>query len=98
MTALNIQQRKYLKGLAHHLKPVVTIGANGLSAAVVEELNLSIAHHELMKIKLPAGDKAEREALLEAACQSVDAFPVTLIGRTGVMFRAAKESRFQLPR
>ena len=98
MTTLNIQQRKYLKGLAHHLKPVVTIGANGLSAAVVEEIEQSITHHELMKIKLPAGDKTEREALLNQACESVGAFPVTLIGRTGVMFRAAKKSRFELPR
>ena len=97
MSALNVKQRKYLKGLAHHLKPVVTIGANGLTKAVVEEMDQSIAHHELMKIKLPAGEKSEREALLEEACQAVDAAPVTLIGRTGVMFRAAEKSRYQLP-
>ena len=97
MKTLNARQRKYLKSHAHHMKPVVAIGGKGLTDAVVEELETSIAHHELLKIKLPAGDKTEREALLEAACVAVDASPVTMIGRTGVLFRPATDSRFQLP-
>jgi RNA-binding protein len=97
MKTLNTRQRKYLKGLAHHLKPVVTIGGKGLTATVVEELETSIAHHELMKIKLPAGSRSERETLLGEACSAVHASAVTLIGRTGVLFRAAPKSRFQLP-
>lgn len=98
MTALNVKQRKHLKGLAHHLKPVVTIGARGLTAAVIEELDQSIAHHELMKVKLPAGEKAEREALLAAVCEAISAAPVALVGRTGILFRAAEKSGFRLPR
>ncbi len=97
MNTLTTRQRKYLKGLAHHLKPVVTIGGKGLTDAVVAELEQGVAHHELMKIKLPAGDKAEREALLQSASEAVNAAPVNLIGRTGVIFRAAKPSRFTLP-
>ena len=97
MDKLTNRQRKYLKSRAHHLKPVVTIGGMGLTDAVVDEQENSIAHHELLKIKLPAGEKGERESLLQAACSAVKASPVTLIGRTGVIFRAAQESSFQLP-
>ena len=97
MDKLTNRQLKYLKGRAHHLKPVVTIGGKGLTDAVVDELETSIAHHELLKVKLPAGDKGERESLLQAACSAIKASPVTLIGRTGVIFRAAPESSFQLP-
>lgn len=98
MNTLSTQQRKYLKGLAHTLKPVVTIGSDGLSPGVVEELSRNIAHHELMKIKLPAGDKAGRESMLNAACDAVGAAAVTLIGRTGIMFRAGEKPRIRLPK
>ena len=97
MKTLSVRQRKYLKGRAHSLKPVVTIGPGGLSPGVVEELARNIAHHELMKIKLPAGGKAERRAMLDAACNAVGAAAVTLIGRTGIMYRAAENTRIRLP-
>ena len=58
MKTLSVRQRKYLKGRAHSLKPVVTVGPGGLSPGVVEELARNIAHHELMKIKLPAGGES----------------------------------------
>ena len=61
MKTLSVRQRKYLKGRAHSLKPVVTVGPGGLSPGVVEELARNIAHHELMKIKLPAGGKRNEE-------------------------------------
>ena len=97
MNTLSAQQRKYLKGLAHSLKPVVTIGPGGLSPGVVAELDRNIARHELMKIKLPAGEKAGRRAMLDAACDAVGASAVTLIGRTGILYRAAENARIRLP-
>ena len=97
MITLTSRQRKYLKGRAHHLKPVVTIGGKGLTDPVIEELEASIAHHELLKVKLPAGSKEEREALMRGLCNAVSAAPIALIGRTGVLFRAAPESGFELP-
>jgi len=94
---LSIQQRKYLKGLAHDRKPLVTIGQNGLTEAVIAELEQTLAHHELIKIKLPAGDKAIRVEMLEIICKKLKASMVNLIGRTGVIFRQAEKSRITLP-
>lgn len=97
MKSINSHQRKYLKGQAHTLNPVVTIGQNGLTDAVVAEVNQAVDHHELIKIKLPAGDKASRMAQLESAGKQVDAIVVTLIGRIGIIFKQAETSRFTLP-
>ncbi|MGB5707595.1 MAG: YhbY family RNA-binding protein [Arenicellales bacterium] len=94
---LNNQQRKYLKGLAHNRKPVITVGQNGLTPSLMEELQQTLAHHELIKIKLPAGDKAIRKEMLETICKQTDASLVTLIGRNGVIFLQAKKSRIALP-
>jgi len=54
--ALNIRQKKYLRQQAHARKPVVTVGNQGLSAAVLAEVRIALRTHELLKIKLPAGN------------------------------------------
>lgn len=95
---LTNHQKKYLKGLAHSKKPVVTIGNKGLSASVREELHLAMEHHELIKIKLPAGEKLDRQQLLEAVCTQCNAVLITLIGRTGVVFRQAEQGKITLPK
>lgn len=51
---MEAKDRSRLKARAHHLKPVVTIGAAGLSEAVLMELGLALDHHELIKVKTGA--------------------------------------------
>lgn len=97
-TKLNQTQRKYLKALAHNKNPVVSIGNKGLTEAVTGEIKVALDHHELIKIKLPAGEKAMRNEMLERICVSCNAGMVTLIGRIGVIFKAAKDSRITLPK
>ena len=94
---LSNQQRKFLKGLAHDRKPVVTVGQNGLTEGLLEELRETLAHHELVKIKLPAGEKGMRVDMLESICQQTGATLITLIGRNGVIFLQAKKSKINLP-
>ena len=51
---LSTKQKQHLKGLAHSLKPVVLMGANGLTEAVLAEIELALNHHELMNNRPPA--------------------------------------------
>ena len=48
------------------LKPVVIIGSAGLSAAVVREIDLSLEHHELMKVRLGGVDRETKQRLIAA--------------------------------
>lgn len=82
---------KYLKGLAHQLNPVVTIGNNGVTAAIIEEIARALADHELIKVKIPAGSKPEREVMIQALAQATDSIAVTSIGRMCVLFRKNPE-------
>ena len=65
---LSESQKKRLRGLGHKLKPVVTIGTAGLTSSVLEEFTQSIGHHELMKVKISAGDRDERDRIVEQLC------------------------------
>lgn len=94
--SLTGKQRHYLRGLAHHKKPVVLIGDAGLSAAVLNEIELALNHHELVKIKLRA-DREEREQMLARICEQTGAEAVQLIGQMAVVFRPADPPQIHLP-
>ena len=86
-------QRRWLKKQAHHLKPVVQLGAAGLSEAVLAEIELALAHHELIKVRVPGGDHAERDAIVDAIAERAQADLVQRIGNTASYFRANPERR-----
>ncbi len=94
---LNSRQRKFLQAQAHSLNPVVMLGNDGISEGVIKELDSSLEHHELLKVRVNAGDTRKEQA--EQLATAVNAELVQLIGRVAVLFRQRKEdSRFVLPR
>lgn len=94
---LSNQQKKFLRARAHPLNVVLTIGAKGLTPALKEEAELTLAKHELIKIKLPAVDKKAKQAMLNILCNELNSSFVQLIGRVGVLYRAAKPAIITLP-
>ena len=95
--ALNTKQRQFLKAQAHALNPVVMLGSDGLSENVIKEIDSSIEHHELIKVKLNAGEGRKEQA--QQLADAVHAELVSVVGRTAVLFRQDEEaSRFILPR
>jgi RNA-binding protein len=97
MLELTPQQRKYLKAQAHNLKPVVMIGAGGLTEAVLKETDRSLAAHELIKIRVLNDDRAAREAWLNEICAHLDCSPVQHIGKLLLVYRPAEKPRLVLP-
>lgn len=95
---LSGKQRHYLRGLAHHRKPVVLVGNAGVSDAVLAEIDQALGHHELIKIKLPALEKKDRQQLAQAICEATGADEVQQLGRILVIYRAAPEPGITLPR
>lgn len=78
---------KHLRSLAHGLKPVVRVGQNGFTEAVASELDVALAHHELVKVKLSEGNKSDREMQLNTMCERVSAVCVQQIGHTATLYR-----------
>lgn len=94
---LTPEQRKFLKAQAHSLKPVVMIGAQGLTEAVIQEAGRALAAHELIKIRVLGDDREAREAYLVELCAALDAAPVQHIGKLLLLYRPADKPRIQLP-
>lgn len=84
---LNNQQKKYLRNLAHPLKPTVMIGEQGLTAAVMEELDRTLGHHELIKVRVSVGDRDDRNALIDKICRKLDITLAQRIGNIAVCYR-----------
>ncbi len=80
-------QRKEHRAAAHHLDPVVMIGAEGATAAVEKELDAALNAHGLIKVRVFSDDRAAREALLAELAEKLSAAPIQHIGKLLVLWR-----------
>ncbi len=88
---LSPAERQTLRGRAHRLHPVVLVGANGLGAPLLAEIDRALAAHELIKIRVTGSDRADRERLLAQVCAATGAAPVQHIGKVLVVYREAQQ-------
>lgn len=88
--SLTSKQLKYLSRCTHVLKPVVMLGQNGLSDNVLAEIETALEHHELIKVKIRAGNRATRDQLIEEICQKTGA---ENIQRTGNVLSIYRQNR-----
>lgn len=96
--SLNNEQRRYLRGLCHHLNPVVMVADKGLTENVLHELEQALEHHELIKVKVRA-ERQERKSLIERMQQTSGAELVQSIGQTACFYRRnEKDPRIALPK
>jgi len=95
--ALTGKQKQFLRAAAHKLKPVIMVGNGGVSDSVVAEFATTIAHHELIKAKIAAGDHTERDQLIATLAQRGEAEVVQVIGRIAVFYRRAETPKLVLP-
>lgn len=93
---LNKEQIRHLRGLAHHLKPVLMVGDKGVSEGVLAELERALDDHELIKVTI-AADREVRKAYTDALCESSGAEVVQVIGRISILYRPAPTPRLRLP-
>lgn len=90
---------RFLRGLSHALRPVVLVGAKGVTDTVVAELDGALAHHELVKIRIDAADRDTRDAAAAALATRVGAQRVQRIGHMLTLYRRnAEQPRIELPR
>ncbi|HEU5295344.1 MAG TPA: YhbY family RNA-binding protein [Burkholderiaceae bacterium] len=84
---LTTEQRKSLRASAHHLDPVVMIGAEGYSPAVHKELDAALSAHGLIKVRVLSDSREQRATLLIDAADRLGAAAVQHIGKLLVLWR-----------
>ena len=80
-------ERKDQRALAHHLDPVVFVGGDGLTPAVTAEVDRALDAHGLVKVRVFSDDRAARDAMLAALCDTLRAAPIQHIGKLLVLWR-----------
>ncbi|MFG6466357.1 YhbY family RNA-binding protein [Roseateles sp. BYS87W] len=84
-------QRKEKRADAHHLDPVVMIGGEGLTPAVVKETDAALKSHGLIKVRVLGDDRDARDAMLAQLCDELNAAPIQHIGKLLVLWRPMPE-------
>jgi putative YhbY family RNA-binding protein len=84
-------QRKEHRAAAHHLDPVVMIGSEGLTPAVLKETDAALKAHGLIKVRVFSDERTTREALLVQLADQLDAAPIQHIGKLLVLWRPLPE-------
>ena len=90
---LSESQKKYLRGRGHQLKPIITVGNAGLSESVLAEFESTLAHHELIKVKVRTGDREVRDEMISQLCDTHSATLVQRIGNVALLYRANPDKK-----
>ena len=95
---LSESQKKFLRGLGHQLKPVVTVGDAGLSNTVMQEFDSTISHHELIKVRVRADSRQSRDALIDDLCRTGAGDLIQRIGNVALIYHSNPDKpRIKLP-
>jgi RNA-binding protein len=90
---------RYLRGLGHALDPVVAVGKNGVTAALVRQTEQALEAHELIKVKVMQEAPVDRREAAEDVAQKTGAVLAQVLGRTFLLYKARpKKPTIVLPR
>lgn len=99
--ALTIRQKKFLKGLAHSLSPVVKIGKEGITGGVIETIENELLYRELIKVKIGNNSNVGKTEAAQLIPEKTGSSLVQLIGKTVILYKAnrkrQKDKRIILP-
>jgi RNA-binding protein len=89
-------QRRFLRGRAHGLRPVVQVGDSGLSESLLDALDAALRDHELVKVRLrePPDKKAAARELADASRSAL----CGVVGHTVILYRPHPDApKIELP-
>lgn len=79
--------RAELRAEAHHLTPLVHVGHQGLSPAVIKSLDDALRTHELVKVQLGRTADVKAKDAAAALATATGAAVIQVIGKTATLYR-----------
>jgi RNA-binding protein len=92
------KQKRYLRGLGHSLKPVITVGKGEISDTLLKETAEALAVHELVKVKILESCLLGRDEVATELAVTCKADVAQILGRTILLYKRAREPKIELPR
>ena len=97
MTELKGKQVRYLRGLGHHLQPVVMLGKEALSEQVVRAADEALAKHELIKVRLQEACLLDRKDAAAELARQTSSSIAQILGHTFLLYRRGEKPEIKLP-
>ena len=94
---LTPRERSALRAAAHPLRPVVLIGDNGLTEAVLKEIDLNLTVHELIKVRAGTADREARDEMLKTICDTLSCAAVHHLGKMLILYRYGSKGTYLKP-
>lgn len=92
------KQNRYLRGLGHHLKPVVFVGKEEVNEAVIQATEEALTAHELIKVKLQDGCLSDRKEVAAELAAATGAAIAQILGKNILLYRPSDEAKIVLPK
>lgn len=84
---LSGKQRRHLRSLGHHLKPIVQLGKQGLTDGVIAAVGIAIETHELVKVRRGSECPLSRKEVAQSLAGALEAEIVQQLGHTFLLYR-----------
>lgn len=97
MSELKGKQIRHLRGLGHHLQPVVMLGKDGLSGQVVSATDAALEKHELIKVRLQEGCMLDRKDAAAELARLTASSVAQILGNTFLLYRRGEKPQIVLP-
>jgi RNA-binding protein len=94
---LTEEQSHYLRILGHSLEPIVDIGAGGVTNSLIKRIDQALAHHELVKVRVPFGDRRRRSEVMDELVPLAQAHLVHRGAHCALLYRPAATPAIRLP-
>ena len=92
------KQKRHLRGLGHHLKPVVMIGKDEVNRTVIKATDEALELHELIKVKLQEGCLTDRKTVAAELSKKTSSGVAQIMGNTILLYREGEEPKIKLPK
>lgn len=89
------RHRKQLRAIGHRLNPVVIV-SKGLTSGVMAEIDRALTDHELIKIRVNAADRDEKQEQVAALCSKLKAELIQMAGHIALIYRPALKPKPEL--
>ena len=97
MRQLTGKQIRHLRRLGHRLQPVVMIGKEGISEALLQAIDEALERHELIKVKLQEGCLIDRREVAEMLAEKSGGSVAQVLGKTILLYREGPDRKIELP-
>ena len=91
------RQNRYLRGLGHHLSPVVMIGRDGVTDPLVKATEIALEAHELIKVKVQEGCVLTVKTASQVLADQTRSAVAQVLGKTFLLYRESKKKKITLP-